>query len=269
MTNLEFGFKKIDTRDFSHDTGPWVSPPAGIELAESEIHVFSFGLDIARSHVARLERLLTKDEVDRAQRYRVPRARQRFIVSRVGLRELLAQYAAIDAACLRLRYGEFGKPYLENTPGDAHIQFNMSRSHNLSIVAIRLEEEVGVDVERVRPFPGALEIAERFFADEEYQSLRTLPVAAQDQAFLDYWTRKEAIVKSFGRGLSHPLSAFTVTLGPVASAEVRIQQGEHQITEMRSLYSLEPSPGYVAAVATRAWPNDAREPWAFHAADAG
>ena len=52
------------------------------------------------------------------------------------------------------------------------------------------------------------------FAPGEQRALSTLSGQAALDAFFACWTRKEAFVKAIGLGLSHPLEAFEVSVGP-------------------------------------------------------
>ncbi len=250
MADPQFGFCRIDTTAFTPSDSPWGAPPPDLPLVDSEIHVFSIALDLPPSRVAELEPLLSRDELTRARRYKVPRDGQRFIVARASLRTLLGAYRHIDPACVQLSYGTFGKPFMADATKGDRMQFNMSGSHGLGIIAVRLDDAVGVDVEAIRPFPGALQIAERFFAEDEYRELRAMPESERLQGFFEYWTRKEAIVKSLGLGLSYSLDSFSVSLEPSASVGLGDRQHERDTACRRSVYALKPRPGYVAALAT-------------------
>src|SRR5262249_25522819 len=84
-----------------------------------------------------------------------------------------------------------GTPSLPLAP---HIRFNLSHSHEMALVAVTLDHEVGVDIERLRPLPRFVELAERFFPPSE-------PRPANETDFFRQWTRIEAVLKARGVGL--------------------------------------------------------------------
>ena len=241
---------ELDTRSSIASTLLWRAPPADLVLPAAEIHIFAFALDLPASLVGNLERLLSHDEVARAERFKLVRDRRRYIVGRARMRTILGRYLNREATHLQFCYGSHGKPALSGGSGGDRLRFNMSRSHGLGIMAIQLDSDLGIDLEHIRPFPDALPIAERLFAPEEYQALRSLPGAQLDAAFFSYWTRKEAIVKSIGLGLSHPMDAFALARHPGASEERVVITGAHGAATRWSLTVPPPSEGYVAALAT-------------------
>jgi 4'-phosphopantetheinyl transferase len=149
--------------------------------------------------------LLSIDEIERANQFRFPIHRQRFILARAFLRKILGLYLQQPPTALLFTYGPQGKPALRN----AALQFNVSHSENMAVYAITSTHPVGVDIEKVEcKFNQG--IAERFFSREEYQFLKTLPESEQQVVFYQIWARKEALIKAIGAGLFMQLDAFTV-----------------------------------------------------------
>src|SRR5690606_3013760 len=68
----------------------------------------------------------------------------------------------------------------------------------------------GVDVEWVRALPDALAMARRNFSPAEVHWFTTSPPGAQAEVFFRIWTRKEAVLKAVGAGLSIDFQAFDV-----------------------------------------------------------
>ncbi len=233
----------------------WRTSPAHLVLPAGETHVFSFALDLPASQVAGLARILSHDEVARAERFKLARDRLRYISGRAQLRMILGRYVDGEAARLEFRYGSHGKPALQRGSGGERVRFNMSRSHGLGILAIQLDEDIGIDVERVRLLPDALRIAKRLFAAEEHRALRSLPASELGAAFFRYWTRKEAVVKSIGLGLSYPVNAFTLSFKPGASPERIVAKSKEGNARRWLIPVPELSPGYVAALATAGSPS--------------
>lgn len=116
---------------------------------------------------------------------------------------LLLRRLAGDAPILR---GEHGKPRLEQGP-----HFSLSHGGQLAVLAVS-DAPVGVDVERPRPV--AESVARRYFLPEE----QTWMAADPAERFFRLWTRKEAVLKCCGRGLSLSPASFSV-LGEETAAE--------------------------------------------------
>lgn len=125
----------------------------------------------------------------------------------------------------------------------------MSHSSERALVAVTSGREVGVDIEEEKPISDLIDLARRFFAPGEVAGLIGLPDSARSAAFFRCWTRKEAVVKAVGEGLSYPLDGFEVSLGadPSCSAQELTVGG----TEWR-VVSLPVDVPYVAALAAAA-----------------
>jgi 4'-phosphopantetheinyl transferase len=176
-------------------------------LSLAEIHLWSQSLAVPAVEFANL---LAPDERERAARFRFDVHRNRYIVGRGRLRQILGGYLGIDPAGIVFAVGDHGKPSLA---GGGELRFNLSHTGDLAVYAVTLEREVGVDVEQIRDLKED-GIPERFFSKSEVTALRSLPRAQQPEAFFNCWTRKEAYVKAHGHGLSIALDSFDVTLRP-------------------------------------------------------
>lgn len=159
---------------------------------------------------------LSPEERARADRFAFPEGRRRFVVGRSTLRRLLAERLAIFPSEVPLIEGPHGKPALAELPqrmrGPRNVGFNLTHCGELALIAIG-PGDVGVDLESVYRSVDSMAIVRRFFSDQERAGFESLPEgAARDLLFFRVWTRKEAVVKAVGRGLSCPLSSFTVPL---------------------------------------------------------
>lgn len=154
---------------------------------------------------------LAPDEVRRADSFRSPRRRNAFLVGRAMLRTTLARTVGGDPRALRLAVGPHGKPFLQD---EQDLRFNLSHSGDVVLCAIGCGREVGVDVERLKVDVDHRTLARRFFSSQENEQLASLPRHLQRAAFFAGWTRKEALVKAWGLGLSLPLDRFDVSMVP-------------------------------------------------------
>jgi len=222
---------------------PWLpaaKPPA---LAEKELDVWRASLGLSPEKLENLEATLTAEEKERAGKFLVPGARESFVAARGILRELLGAYLGIGAGQVKFRFGAQGKPFLAAIH-DSPLSFNMSHSHGMGLFAFAESSEIGVDIEQVRTDFKGMEIASRFFSEQEITELKKLPTLKANEAFFGYWTRKEAYVKAHGEGLSIPLSSFTVSL----SAQEQLLEVEGAAW---SCFALEPATGFAGALVAR------------------
>jgi 4'-phosphopantetheinyl transferase len=219
----------------------WPEPSDFPDLTAGTIHVWAVSLVDCQPHFAGCESLLSHDERVRAGKFALDPPRQTFVVSRAALRKILGQYLKIPANRVKFVYDAFGKPQLV----DAALSFNVAHSSELTLVAVSRAGQLGVDVERVRNVDASLEIAAKNFHADELNAMRTANAENVANVFLRCWTRKEAVLKSCGSGLSYPLNAFNVlTESPIEIPE----HGSHAAARYW-FNDLEPSNDYRAAVA--------------------
>ncbi|MCM1089893.1 MAG: 4'-phosphopantetheinyl transferase superfamily protein [Butyrivibrio sp.] len=94
-------------------------------------------------------------------------------------------------------YGEHGKP--DFAGGGLH--FNLSHSGQYVCCALA-EEEVGIDIQRMRPMKN-MRVAERFFSQGENDLLQECGSEKERQElFYRIWVRKEAYAKLSGAGIA-------------------------------------------------------------------
>jgi len=215
----------------------WEAGPDHPELTAAALHVWRASLDVTSETLAQLTRLLSPDEQERAARYRVPHARQQFIVARGVLRTLLARYLDALPETFAFQYSPYGKPTLS-----APLAFNLAHSHQLALYVFACGGEVGIDVEYLARQVDMALIAPKLLTADESAALAALPVAQQYPQFLTYWTRKEAVAKAQGGGLNRVVQPFDV------SGDTVILPGVAGTTEWQVI-SFVPAADYVAAVA--------------------
>ena len=156
---------------------------------------------------------------------------------------LLGRHLGCAPESIEISAGRYGKPFLPKHP---KLFFNLSHAEEIAVYAFSTADEVGVDVEYIRPELAGLDIAERYFSETEKRELRALPREAQAEAFFLCWTRKEAYVKAHGDGLQIPLDSFDVSLTSVDATIRSVDSARWR------LWSFCPMAGYVASVVTGA-----------------
>ena|SRR5690348_12732443 len=229
-------------------TKPSHDLPGAPPLLPGEIHIWRASQTVEPAVLSRLHGLLDPAEKARAERFVFQRDRDRFIVGRGLLRELLAAYIGCEPAQLGFDYGPQGKPSLRASESAAiahaasHIRFNASHSQGLAAFAFALDCDLGIDVELIRNNFGGEEIAQRFFSREEVAELMSLPPEARAEAFFLCWTRKEAYIKARGQGLQIPLASFSVSLTPGQPEQLRADDASRW-----ELRSFQPKDDYAGA----------------------
>jgi 4'-phosphopantetheinyl transferase len=165
-------------------------------LKQGEVHVWCAHVMALLKDLDYLNAVLSADEHAREQRYVHEKDAQRFAVVRGLLRCILGSYLETSADELAFTHGPFGKPMVDHS-----LQFNVSHSDGLAVLALAWNVPVGIDIERIAGRVDVLEIAAKFFGAEEHEYLRALPALERERAFYRIWTRKEACSKLSGAGI--------------------------------------------------------------------
>jgi 4'-phosphopantetheinyl transferase len=224
----------------------WHYPPEKFALQQNEVHIWKAKLDVDPILEQKLWHLLSNDEKLRANRFRFQIDRLHYISARGILRSILGRYLNMRSAEVYFRYGQQGKPALSP---EHELKFNISHSGGLSLFALTLNKDIGIDLEKINEEIEIDSIANRFFAPGEVKRLFSLPQKDQTHAFFQCWTRKEAFIKAKGDGLSFPLDQFEVSFGDPGQG--RLLKTKWDIDEVNKwhLTTFDPEEGFTGALA--------------------
>lgn len=220
-------------------------PPTDLELSMQEVHLWRAHLDRVPASLQTWRQTLSADEQQRADRFRFPSDRDRFIAGRAILRAVLGRYLNLAPQQLQFGYEAKGKPYLSASIGQPVLQFNLSHSQEWMLCAVTYQHRVGIDLECIRPVADLEQLTNRFFLPREHDAIHALPAEHQQSAFFRYWTCKEAILKAIGTGL----------VG-LSSVEILLTEDRAKLLSLKAesdaawyLHSFVPMFGYTAAIA--------------------
>ena len=175
---------------------PACAPTAASGAAES--------LDIWRwqpSQVRADEAWLSASERQKARALPAYR-RHTFIVNRRMLRHLLAPWLDHHPRDIAIGLGASGRPFVEGPA--AGVDFNLSHSGDLTVLAIGRSAGIGIDIERPRRVADCLALARRLFPPSWIEALEHGAPNDRQRHFQLMWTRFEACQKSHGHGVFAP-----------------------------------------------------------------
>jgi 4'-phosphopantetheinyl transferase len=217
----------------------WPAAPAELPALDRTVHVWAVRLDDVSVDLDGKWELLSPDERDRAARFHFERDRRRYLIAHIALHEILSRYLQLDPARLFFELGENGKPKLPVALTTSGVEFNLSHSHEMALIAVNRIGEIGVDIEYVKPDFKFQEIAERFFTAKEVAAMRGLPPDLQRQAFFKCWTSKEAFLKAKGTGLSGKLDEVKITRGASNQVQIAADVPGWSLTELNPIDTYE------------------------------
>lgn len=228
----------------SQDSVSWRPAAEPPPLGRGDIHLWRIRADGMESDLqpdpladltACLD-LLGERQRARADRMLFAPHRERYIRVQAGLRRILGLYLDRPPKTLAFCHGQAGKPALDpahRLPTGLSLEFNLTTSGGLALIAVSLGSELGVDCERIRRRRDLPGIARRMFDPVQAEALATLPEPERLETFYRAWTALEADAKADGRGLFRPRAPHSPP-----------PQVLHCV----------PAPGYVAAIARERLP---------------
>ncbi len=225
----------------------WDVGPVQPLLQNQEVHIWYADLNLSENLIQLMGNVLNQDEKDRAARFVRDEDRLHFIAARSILRNILSRYCHCAPENIQFNYNAKGKPFLNVEQMQLDIQFNLSHSHGVALYAISLIENIGIDIEYNQRQIHPLDIAQRFFSNEEITLLSQLPASEQLTGFYKIWTRKEAYVKAIGEGISHPFDQFSVDLMNNKS-KIKLNAAKGKLSEW-TIYEILTDTKYSAALA--------------------
>jgi 4'-phosphopantetheinyl transferase len=197
---------------------------------------------------SRLLGLLDDAELARHGRLLREEDRARFLAAHALARILAARHTGVRPRAIAWAAGA---PHVKPRFAGAAAALEVSLSHSAErvVVAISRGVEVGVDVERVGAAPEEDSLAESVLGANELRELSAVAPPLRAAAFCRYWTRKEAVLKAAGVGLSVEPELIAVT-PPGRPAGLVSWSGPARPARAVHLYDLAVEAGYAAALAS-------------------
>ncbi|NOT31741.1 MAG: 4'-phosphopantetheinyl transferase superfamily protein [Planctomycetes bacterium] len=196
-----------------------------LRLVGDEVHLW-WGRRDAVESLDTLRGSLSEDERRRSERFRRERDAHAFAFRRAFLRATLAGHLGCRPRDIGFTLGEFGKPTLANPCAD--VCFSAAGTGDWALVAVSAGRELGADVEgdaltldaRLGEAEELSRLARSVLTDSEQAELACLAQSERARAFLGAWTRKEALLKALGTGLSREPRTVEVGLAPLVAPRV-------------------------------------------------
>jgi 4'-phosphopantetheinyl transferase len=217
-------------------------------ILANEVHVWRVFTETT-SQIKNPQKILSANELERAGKFYFEKDQKRFIMARAMLRMILSHYVGERPQDLRFNYSAFGKPMLETNPGNDNISFNLSHSDGMALYAVTLNRHAGIDVEHMRHNIDIEQIAKRFFSFAENSLINNIHEKDRPAMFLKFWTRKEAIIKATGKGVSFPMDQVdvsSITDNFLSTVKLTDENKKSLYLSVRDLF---PEQGYAAAIA--------------------
>ncbi|WP_281322347.1 4'-phosphopantetheinyl transferase family protein [Flavobacterium aestivum] len=157
------------------------------------------------NHESLLENYLlnfSKDYQDKVMRFRRWQDAQLSLLGRVLLLKGIEEVGLFCPPDKEIKYTKHNKPYFE----DNLIQFNISHSGEIVVCALSTENEIGIDIEIIAD----VEMDDFKLQMTEMEWDNITGSNNKNNAFFNYWTQKEAVIKAHGHGLTIPLKSFEI-----------------------------------------------------------
>ncbi|MDX2360188.1 MAG: 4'-phosphopantetheinyl transferase superfamily protein [Crocinitomicaceae bacterium] len=166
-------------------------------LKKNDIHLWRVSLDPSEEILKGAKSALSDFELSRLDFFEFERVQRNYTMSQGVLRILIANYLSIDIKEVELGRRSKGKPFCKN---DESLFFNISNSGGLCVFAFSRDNEVGLDLEKIRPLNDLEEMINKNFSNQEQSYIRR----TKDETlrrFYFYWTIKESYLKAIGEGM--------------------------------------------------------------------
>jgi phosphopantetheinyl transferase len=175
-----------------------------------------------------------------------PDKRRRRELAHLAEGQLLGAYLGVTPATLEFERAPSGKPRLRDEP----LQFNLSHSERLALLAVTRRLAVGVDVQGPHPTASKPWFAKRICTAREYERFLDGP---RPEELLRLWARKEAVVKARGEGSYVAVGEIDVLDDTVAGGWRCLDLRLTQAPDHHAAVAVRDEPGVTVALRAFVW----------------
>jgi 4'-phosphopantetheinyl transferase len=229
-------------------TMPSLCLPEDYSLPEDEVHIWQANLESSWNMTERLRGILSIEEQQRADRFHFDHDRKRHTLARILLRQVAARVLNTSPERLNITSAPDGKPHLLLDASQPHIEFNISHSKDLIYVVVANGRAVGIDVEEMQSdFPVEM-VARDAFSAVEFDGLMAVDPTLRLESFFTCWTRKEALHKAQGTGLTTEAASYGPSLFGDLPMPTQLSGIDKGVESRWTLLDLQAPRGYKAAL---------------------
>lgn len=207
------------------------------------VFIFTVNLTSYINNLSKCWEYLSIKEKIQANKYYTRSLSNKYIMSHGILRYILSCYLKQYPNKVEFIYNEYGKPFLKNS----NIQFNMSHSHNMVSYIVALNCKVGIDIELHENNLNVQALANLVLTSDESKCLYSTKSQDKLRLFYTLWTKKEALVKAIGQGLSYPINTIKV-MESLIDKHILLTNRNNELRQKWYCYELEVPQDYSGAV---------------------
>jgi 4'-phosphopantetheinyl transferase len=197
---------------------------------------------------ARYDALLSGEERTRQARFRFARDQRRHLVTRALVRTVLSRYAPVRPEDWVFSAGARGRPQISAPRPEPPLEFNISHSADLIVLAVTCGRALGVDTESIAAREADIAGLDRYFAPEVSAALLSRPPRERRRRFFELWTLKESYIKARGVGLALGLDTFRFELTGERGLTLHMRPELGDSPDRWRFWQLVLRPDYLAAV---------------------
>ena len=231
----------------------WEQPSAGLLQQQEGVHIWYIDKRrFSKEQILNFRKFLSEEEKIKADRFHFEKDQNRYIITHGISNQLIANYVNIKLTDISFEKNAKQKPFLKDFP---HLQFNITYSLDYILIAFRFCDQkqmdysnlqIGVDVEDVnRSIDIALIIKDYFTFEEQEEILNNSSPA---NIFFKLWTRKEALVKATGTGLTNQLKTYNL-FPPVSKLLIKEQFVSHFYSQKLFIHSFKINESGIGSIA--------------------
>ncbi len=221
-----------------------------LEQLSREAHVWFTVPEAMRdpATLADCRAVLCEQERERYARFHFPADRHRFLVSHALVRRVLSHYLDLPPADWTFLNTGHGRPEISN-PGLPGLRFILTHTDGLAACIVTLENECGIDAEKITSRQNPAGVARRMFSTAESEQVQRLSGREQLECFFRGWTLREAYVKARGIGISFPTRKLHFVIDELENIQVQFADGIDDTGLRWQFQLLYPTPQHIAALA--------------------
>lgn len=178
-------------------------------LLENNLDVWRVFVPDFISKINQEKGVLNSEEMARSETFLSDDDRNRYLIGKIYLRKLLANYLNLKPEELQFSVKKFKKPCLVNNPV---LNFNISHSGNYVMFGLSNRWAVGIDIELMNTKDDLYSMLQNTMSSVEAHAI--LSSDSPRDVFYKHWTRKESLLKCIGVGLIDNIKDFNVCDGP-------------------------------------------------------